>query len=647
MITKSQIIDLQTALDTKVDKVQGKGLSTNDYSDAEKAKVASAYQKPATGIPSTDLAEGTIPDVSSFITKSVDDLMNYYLKSETYTKAEVQALIGAIRQFHYEIYASTDAVTSPAGNVLYLIGPASVSGSDKYEEYVYANNAFVKIGDTSIDLSGYVTTTALNAALAAKANVDGYYQKMVVGLAENLVDTKGQGAEQQFIRRTSCGEESISDDGVAQIQEVRGSSNVWNQIIGPRSIRFLASQNDRVTIVSNGDGSYQLSVLTELSERVDSQSIFNVVVGHKYLLLMQGATDIIYRNESRGNMPTGTIKQFINESYTSVRIRVQPSCPVGTYTIRPAVFDLTRIFGAGNEPSTLAEFEALFPLPLYAYCAGRIINNVAGNYVTDGFNQYNPASGKANVLKGRQYQITGTYTELSLNGENVIPDASGLFTPSDDGELIVTGGNSTDTCVHLTWSGYRNGEYEPYWKRELTLNITTLTGKLNGEGESVVVAPEGLRSNGATYDKGIVEGGYLTKIVLAVGKRAYVSGDELDGTVTTDNTDTLYNLATPVTYVLDTPIRMATKIADFGTEGIEPQGVDENGVPKSAPFRAVIKYNDDYTRKLATMEKNFTSKETMDALLSTLSTALNVTLTKTWDAVSGKWTFAFTPNSSE
>ena len=52
-----------------------------------------------------------------------------------------------------------------ASNVLYLIGPTG-TGADKYEEYVYANNAFTKIGDTSIDLSGYVTTQALNTALA-------------------------------------------------------------------------------------------------------------------------------------------------------------------------------------------------------------------------------------------------------------------------------------------------------------------------------------------------------------------------------------------------------------------------------------------------------------------------------------------------
>lgn len=111
---------------------------------------------------------GNTPDLSGFITKSVNDLTNYYLKSETYTKAEVAALIGEIQNFHYEFYASTSAVTNPQGNVLYLIGPTG-DGSDKYEEYVYANNDFEKIGDTSIDLSGYVTTSALNTALAGYA----------------------------------------------------------------------------------------------------------------------------------------------------------------------------------------------------------------------------------------------------------------------------------------------------------------------------------------------------------------------------------------------------------------------------------------------------------------------------------------------
>jgi hypothetical protein len=101
---------------------------------------------------------------AGFITKSVNDLTNYYLKSETYTKAEVAALIGAIQNFHYEVYSTLPA--SGESNVLYLIGPTG-TGFDRYKEYVYSDGVFVMIGDTSIDLSNYVTTSALNTALAS------------------------------------------------------------------------------------------------------------------------------------------------------------------------------------------------------------------------------------------------------------------------------------------------------------------------------------------------------------------------------------------------------------------------------------------------------------------------------------------------
>lgn len=109
---------------------------------------------------------------AGYITKTVDDLVNYYLKSEVYTKTEVANLIAAIQQFHYEIYASISAVTSPAGNVLYLIGPMG-TGSDKYEEYVYDSTKqepWVKIGETSIDLSGYYTSQQTDAAITSALN---------------------------------------------------------------------------------------------------------------------------------------------------------------------------------------------------------------------------------------------------------------------------------------------------------------------------------------------------------------------------------------------------------------------------------------------------------------------------------------------
>lgn len=103
--------------------------------------------------------------IANCVTTTTDDLINYYLKSETYTQTEVQNLIAAIDQFHYEIVPSTASVQDPQTNVLYLVGPVQGVSGDAYEEYVYTNSTWTKIGDTSIDLSGYVTTSALQTAL--------------------------------------------------------------------------------------------------------------------------------------------------------------------------------------------------------------------------------------------------------------------------------------------------------------------------------------------------------------------------------------------------------------------------------------------------------------------------------------------------
>ena len=101
------------------------------------------------------------------------DLSNYYTKAETYSQAEVNALIGAIDQFHYEIAASTSAVVDPQSNVLYLIGPTG-SGADKYEEYVYTNSTWTKIGDTSIDLSNYYTKSETYSKTEVDTALNGY-----------------------------------------------------------------------------------------------------------------------------------------------------------------------------------------------------------------------------------------------------------------------------------------------------------------------------------------------------------------------------------------------------------------------------------------------------------------------------------------
>lgn len=160
------------------EKEVGKGLSTNDFSDEDKDKLDSLENYDDSGVRTlissnseeilllkqNKANKSEIPDVSNFITNTVDNLVNYYLKSESYNKTEVNNLIGAIQQFHYEIVQTLPA--SGENNILYLLPKTSATSGDFYDEYVYANNNWELIGSTEVDLTGYAKESWVNAQIA-------------------------------------------------------------------------------------------------------------------------------------------------------------------------------------------------------------------------------------------------------------------------------------------------------------------------------------------------------------------------------------------------------------------------------------------------------------------------------------------------
>ncbi len=96
---------------------------------------------------------------SGFITNAVNDLVNYYTKSQTYSQAEVNALIGQISTVNFEI-VQTLPTQDISTSTIYLVPNGSGASQNTYDEYVYINNAWEKIGTTNIDLSGYWTSVS-------------------------------------------------------------------------------------------------------------------------------------------------------------------------------------------------------------------------------------------------------------------------------------------------------------------------------------------------------------------------------------------------------------------------------------------------------------------------------------------------------
>lgn len=100
---------------------------------------------------------------SGFITNTVNNLANYYLKTETYTQTEVNNLIGQIKTISIEVVDTLP--TTGETNKIYFVPKAGETG-DIYNEYIWINNSWELIGSTQVDLTGYATEDWVNSKIA-------------------------------------------------------------------------------------------------------------------------------------------------------------------------------------------------------------------------------------------------------------------------------------------------------------------------------------------------------------------------------------------------------------------------------------------------------------------------------------------------
>lgn len=180
------------------------------------------------------------------------------------------------------------------------------------------------------------------------------------------------------------------------VKNVGGRSIVFNQVVNLNNFRPNYTVNG-VTFTKLDNGKFVANGTATGGDAYFSDS-FIPIKGHVYLekSCPKGGSAETYRSYITGsgvvmdtNYGSGVIAPInVDARVYIVPLMVKSGATVNNLVVYPQIYDLTAMFGSGNEPSTAEEFEAMFPADYYPYNAGEIVSAGVTEIVEQGKNVF-------------------------------------------------------------------------------------------------------------------------------------------------------------------------------------------------------------------------------------------------------------------
>nr|DAV13261.1 MAG TPA: hypothetical protein [Caudoviricetes sp.] len=202
---------------------------------------------------------------------------------------------------------------------------------------------------------------------------------------------------------------------------VKGKTIVWNQLFDKNSI----PNRNSTAITYSVDGNINILTTTNVIATSHFNFLCSTVSGHKYMIC---ARSLEWNSPNHSNLfigdsgnpdtasyatltPSDLAKTFTATNETCY-IKSYISYSAGNYEFKMnglQLFDLTQMFGAGNEPATPEEFWQRVPEKLYGYnpSAYKFVNIPSSKYFPDGMRSAGSAYDEINFLSQKAIKRIG------------------------------------------------------------------------------------------------------------------------------------------------------------------------------------------------------------------------------------------------
>ena len=179
---------------------------------------------------------------------------------------------------------------------------------------------------------------------------------------------------------------------LGSVKSVAGKTIVWNWL---SDVTIKTGSRNGIDYVPDGKNISLNGSATSYTEIMTSKTALPVPIlkGHKYYISTGLTESMSGLSAALGgtNMSVSTQTKEIKTCATGTTklrflICAQTGTTLNNTVITPKLVDLTKLFGAGKEPSTPEEFEAMFPADYYEYNEGELMSAPVNEVIEQGKN---------------------------------------------------------------------------------------------------------------------------------------------------------------------------------------------------------------------------------------------------------------------